>query len=99
MIDHYPDQRSLSAEIAPRSATMVTMKISTRGRVVIPARIRKKYNLRPGDWVRFVDYGGIVFLVPTSTNSHRHGAGVPKGGPMLSEALLHEHRKERGRDG
>jgi AbrB family looped-hinge helix DNA binding protein len=78
---------------------MVIMKISSRGRVVIPARIRKKYNLRPGDWVRFVDYGGIVFLVPASTAPHKHGAGVPKGGPMLTEALLDEHRKELGRDG
>lgn len=78
---------------------MVTVKISSRGRVVIPARLRKKYDLKPGDWVRFVDHEGVVYLVPASTDPINHGAGMLKGGPSLAGALLDEHRKERRRDG
>ncbi len=74
------------------------MKISSKGRVVIPARLRKKYNLKPGDRVHFVDYGGVVSLVLASADPVKHTAGMLKGRQSLAGALLQEHRKERGRD-
>ncbi len=37
---------------------MASARISAKGRIVIPAPLRKKYRLQPGDQVRIVDYGG-----------------------------------------
>ena len=43
---------------------METMTISAKGWLVIPADLRKKYDLKPGSRVRFVDYGGVLSIVP-----------------------------------
>lgn len=73
------------------------VKISSKGWVVIPARLREKYNLQPGDQVHVVDYGGVVSIVPAATDPVEHAAGMLQGGSSLTEALLEEHRKERTR--
>lgn len=72
-------------------------KISRKGWVVIPAELRRKYELKPGTHVRFVDYGGVVSIVPAARNPVGHAAGMLKGGGSLTKALLEEHRKERRR--
>ena len=72
-------------------------KISSKGWVVIPAKLREKYNLKPGDWVHVVDYGGVVSLVPASVDPVAHAAGMLKGRGSLTKALQEEHRKERRR--
>ncbi len=72
-------------------------KISSKGWVVIPAELRQKYNLKPGDKVHVVDYGGVVSLVPTSADPVKHAAGMLKGRRSLTKAILQEHRQERRR--
>ena len=72
-------------------------KISNKGWIVIPAKLREKYNLKPGDRVQVVDYGGVVSLVPTSADPVTHAAGMLKGRRSLTKALMDEHRKERRR--
>ena len=72
--------------------------VSGKGWVVIPKEIREKYRLRKGDRVLFVDYGGVIALVPASGDPVRESRGFLKGGPSLTEALL-EARKEDARRG
>ncbi len=71
--------------------------VSEKGWVVIPADLRKKYNLRPGAEVSVVDYGGVLALVPAMTRPVRQAAGMLKGRTSLTRALLTEHRRERSR--
>lgn len=71
--------------------------VSQKGWVVIPADLRKKYNLRPGAEVSVVDYGGVLALVPSMTRPVRQAAGMLKGRTSLTRALLAEHRRERSR--
>lgn len=72
-------------------------RVSSKGWVVIPAELRHKYNLKPGDKVRVVDYGGVVSLVPASADPVKQAAGMAKGRRSLTRALLEEHRQERRR--
>ena len=73
------------------------MIVSEKGWVVIPADLRKKYNLRPGTEVQVVDYGGVLALVPTLADPVRQAAGLLKGRKSLTRALLAEHRREKAR--
>jgi AbrB family looped-hinge helix DNA binding protein len=71
--------------------------VSEKGWVVIPADLRRKYNLHPGAEVSVVDYGGVLALVPALENTVRQAAGMLKGRTSLTRALLKEHKKERSR--
>ncbi len=77
---------------------MTTATVSSKGWVVIPADIRKKYDLRPGDRVMLVDYGGVLAIVPSLPRPVADSAGLLKGGPSLTKALLAEHARERRRE-
>ena len=76
----------------------MTVTVSEKGWVVIPAELRRKHNLRPGDQVQVVDYGGVLALVPTLRDPVRQAAGMLKGRTSLRRALLAEHRHERRRE-
>jgi len=76
----------------------MTLKISQKGWVVIPADLRKKYDLKPGDEVHVVDYGGVLSLIPTSEDPLEYAAGMLKGESSLTQALLEERERERARE-
>jgi AbrB family looped-hinge helix DNA binding protein len=73
--------------------------VSSKGWVVIPARYRAKYGIKPGSRLRVVDYGGVLSLVPVSAESIAQSRGILKGKPSLTRLLLEERRKERLRNG
>jgi AbrB family looped-hinge helix DNA binding protein len=76
----------------------MTVKISQKGWVVIPAELRKKYHLEPGAEVVFVDYGGMLAIFPAMKDPVRQAAGMLKGGASLTEALIQERRAEYQRE-
>jgi AbrB family looped-hinge helix DNA binding protein len=77
---------------------MTTLTISQKGWVVIPAELRRKYQLTPGTKVRIVDYGGVLSIVKVFDDPVNQGAGMLKGSDSLTEAVTEEHRQERQRE-
>jgi len=77
---------------------MPTLTISQKGWVVIPAELRRKYQLTPGTKVQVVDYGGVLSIVRVSDDPIGTGAGMLKGPDSLTEAVIEEHRQERERE-
>ena len=77
----------------------LNVRLSQKGRVVIPASLRHKYGFKPGDTLQVVDYGGVLALVPAFKDPVKQGAGMVKGTDSLTQAVVKEHRKElrRGR--
>ncbi len=73
----------------------MNVTVSQKGWVVIPAALRKKYGLKPGARLKFVDYGGVMALVPGFDDPVREGAGMLQGGDSLTAAIVEEHRQER----
>ena len=77
----------------------MALTISNKGRVVIPAELRKKYNLTPGTKVVIVDYGAVLAIVPARKDPIKKGRGLLRGLPSLTKDLLQKREKERKRDG
>ena len=77
---------------------MKTGTLSAKGWVVIPQELRERYRLKKGDKVHFVDYGGVMTIVPISKRPIREAAGILKGDTSLTQALL-ESRKEDAKRG
>lgn len=76
---------------------MALARISPKGWIVIPAPLRKKYRLQPGDQVRIVDYGGLA-LVPALGNPIEEAQGMLAGPTSLVEALLSQRAEDRQSD-
>lgn len=75
-----------------------TLTISSKGWVVIPAELRKKYNLVPGAKVVIVDYGGVLAILPAFKNPVQQGYGLLRGGASLTEALKKDRDLEKKRE-
>ncbi len=76
---------------------MTTATISAKGWVVIPAELRRKYDLHSGAQVHVVDYGGVLALVPALEEPVRDALGMFEGA-RLTETLLEDRALERTRE-
>ena len=76
----------------------MTFVISDKGWVIIPAKLRKKYQLGPGTEVVIVDYGGVLSIVPARQEPVKQGRGLLKDIPSLKGDLMKERAKERRRE-
>ena len=76
---------------------MTTSTVSGKGWVVIPKELREKYRIKKGDRVHFVDYGGVIALMPSSRDPVRESRGLLKGGASLTEVLLALRRDDARR--
>jgi AbrB family looped-hinge helix DNA binding protein len=76
----------------------MVLTISNKGWVVIPAEMRKKYNLVPGSKVTLVDYVGVLTIVPVVTDPVKRGRGLLKGQPSLSDVLQKDREFEKKRE-
>ena len=77
---------------------MKTATVSKKGWIVIPAEIRKEYNLQPGDRIAVVSDGHVIQLVPVAADPVDAATGLLQDMPDLLDDLLTERRKEREND-
>ena len=78
---------------------MAVATVSSKGWVVIPSDLRKKYGLESGKQVLVVDYGGVLALVPAFNDPVAEAQGMLAGGPSLTGALLRDRAEELAREG
>jgi AbrB family looped-hinge helix DNA binding protein len=74
-------------------------RATTKGQIVIPARLRKKYGIRPGTWIEIWDEGTRIVLQPITRGFIRGLRGIMKGTgalKVLEEERRRDRRRERG---
>jgi AbrB family looped-hinge helix DNA binding protein len=76
---------------------MTQVTVSPKGWIVIPAELRRKYGLKPGDQVVVVDLGGVLGIVPALADPVEESAGMLAGDASLADALRASRREERAR--
>ena len=75
---------------------MNTGTVSLRGQVVIPSKIRHRYNIRKGTRVCFVEKNGEIVLRPITDSYIDSVRGLLKTKGTVLKALLAEKERERG---
>ncbi len=73
---------------------MATIKTLSKGQIVIPAEIRKRYGIKPGSELQIMEYGGIIYLIPPVEDPIKAASGILPSKPSLSERLLKERKSE-----
>jgi len=73
---------------------MAIVKTLSKGQIVIPADLRKRYHIEPGTEIQILEYGGILYLIPPVENPVQAACGILPSQPSLSKRLLRERRRE-----
>ena len=77
---------------------MTTVRISTKGQIVLPADLRRRYGLKPGGEVQIVDAEDHLVVVPRADSPVRDLRGLLRGGDSLTAALLATRKTDRERE-
>ena len=74
---------------------METSVVTVKGQVVIPAKIRKKFGIKNGTKVAFIEEGGKVLIQPLDKNYFENLAGILNEKGKMLQSLMDDKRKER----
>ena len=77
---------------------METGSVTTKGQLVIPARIRRRFGIKAGTRIRFIERGGEIVLQPVTGAAIRALCGVLKSDTSVTAELLAERARDRERE-
>ena len=80
------------------SDILETSYVTTKGQLVIPARLRRRYGIKPGTKIRFVERDHEILFQPVTREYIRSLCGILRSDPPVTEELLSERRRERQRE-
>ena len=72
--------------------------VTTKGQLVIPARIRRKLGIKPGTKVCFVERGEEVLFQPVTKEYIRSVCGMLKSTTSVRQELLNDRKKDKERE-
>ncbi len=70
--------------------------VTTKGQLVIPARLRRRFGIRRGTLVSFLEDDGRIIIQPITREFIESLQGSLKGKPSALDYLLQERKRERG---
>ena len=73
---------------------MPIVRASTKGQIVIPARLRRKYRIEKGTRVNIIDGDGEIILRPVLQQAVVEAKGLFRGGPSSLAELQRERLGE-----
>lgn len=77
---------------------MDSVYVTTRGRIVIPVRLRRKLGIKPGTKVCFIEQGSDILFQPVTKEYVRSVCGMLKDTTSSTAELLIERKKDRERE-
>ncbi len=78
---------------------MTYATVTSKGQIVIPAKVRKKYGIEKGTRLGIEEHGDELILRPITPEYLDKMAGVLKGPNSLSKKLLQERLQDKKREG
>jgi len=77
----------------------ITMKttITKKGQIVIPVKLRKKYDIKTGTTIQVDEENGKIILTPITQDYIQKLRGITKGSGAMN-ILKEEREKERDRE-
>jgi AbrB family looped-hinge helix DNA binding protein len=69
--------------------------VTTKGQLVIPSKLRRKFGIRKGTQVAFLEENQRLVLQPLTPEFIRSLRGSLKGEPSALKSLLENRKRER----
>jgi AbrB family looped-hinge helix DNA binding protein len=76
---------------------IISSKVTSKGQVVIPKRLRVKYGIRSATTIRWIEKDQGILMVPESENPIVAARGMLKNSGIL-KAYLKEKKLEKQRE-
>ncbi len=75
------------------------IRVSSKGQIVLPAQLRKRFGIDTGDELEVIEWAGSIRLVPVTGGEPLDAlTGLGSGVPGFSSAeLIAERRRDRDR--
>jgi AbrB family looped-hinge helix DNA binding protein len=77
--------------------TILTTTLTKRAQTVVPAAIRQRHNVKPGDTLAWIDDGETIKVIPLPRDPIRALRGCAKGEGLV-QRLLESRREDRERE-
>jgi AbrB family looped-hinge helix DNA binding protein len=77
------------------------MEVSTmtsKGQIVVPARLRKRYGIKPGTKIHFIERNHEILFQPVTSEYIRSVCGLLKSDGSLTKELLKERARDKKRE-
>ena len=75
----------------------ISSKVTSKGQVVIPKKLREKYGIRTATAIRWIEEDQGILMVPESEDPIVAARGMLKGSGILI-AYLKEKRREKQKE-
>ncbi len=72
---------------------MPIVNTSSKGQIVIPAKLRRKYSIVQGTRLNVVDGDGEIILRPVLQDAVNQAKGLFRGGQSSIQELMRERRE------
>ncbi len=72
--------------------------VTSKGQLVVPARIRRKYGIKPGTKICFIERDSEILFQPVTREYIRSVCGMLKSGTSATEELLRERAQDKERE-
>jgi AbrB family looped-hinge helix DNA binding protein len=77
---------------------MDTAYVTSNGRLVVPARLRRTHGIKPGTKICFIESGGEILFRPITPRYIRSVCGMLKSKTPATQELLKERAREKKRE-
>ena len=75
--------------------TIEEATMTTKGQIVVPARLRRRYGLKPGVKVHFIERDNEILFQPVTRETIRSVHGMLASGTSVTKELLQERAQDR----
>ena len=77
---------------------MDTAYVTSKGQLVVPAKLRRRYGIKPGTKVCFIERGNEILFQPVTKAYIRSVCGMLKSEALVTQELVKERAKDRERE-
>lgn len=74
---------------------MIKSSVSTKGQLVIPYKLRKKYGIKPHTIIRWIDTGQGLMLIPLTEDPISSSKGMLKGTNVSTQSYLKAKEEDK----
>ena len=77
---------------------METARVTSKGQLVVPSRLRRKYGIKPGTKICFIERDNEILFQPVTRAYIRSVCGMLKSETSVTEGLLKERARDKERE-